>query len=333
MNTHIIAIVAGGYSGELEVSLRSAQSLKKWIDRRLYSPYLVRLDRQAWTVVEDPGGREMAVPLDRNIFGFEDDLGRSVCFEYALITIHGTPGENGLLQGYLDMMGIPYNTGGVLTEALTFDKYACNRFLSTFDGIHIAKSLPLYSVKDLPSADELGQALGLPLFVKPNAGGSSIATFKVSKIGDLMPAIYAAFKEASSVLVESLLVGTELTCGCYLSTTKGLVALPVTEVVSKNEFFDYEAKYQGAVEEITPARISPELTNRIQTLTKQIYEHVSAQGIIRVDYIVSPDGTPYLLEVNTTPGMTETSFIPQQVAAAGLEMQDVLNDIIAQRLP
>ncbi|GAD05355.1 D-alanine--D-alanine ligase [Porphyromonas crevioricanis] len=331
MKPHVIAVVAGGYSGEAEVSLRSAQSLMGWIDRDYCSPYLLKVDRESWTVLNGPDGEPVDKPVDRNLFGFEDADGNSIKFKYAFITIHGTPGENGLLQGYLDMMAVPYNTGGVLTEALTSDKYTCNRYLSTFPDIHTAQSVRISCEEHPLEIEDLVSQLGLPLFVKPNTGGSSIATSRVDKLQDLSPAIDKAFEETPDVLVESLLSGTELTCGCYMSS-EGLRALPVTEVVSKNEFFDYEAKYQGAVEEITPARISPELTLHIQDLTKKIYKYVSAHGIIRVDYIVSPEGVPFLLEVNTTPGMTSTSFIPQQVTAAGLCMKQVLTDIISQDL-
>lgn len=331
-NKRILAVVAGGYSGEWEVSLNSAASLMEWIDRKEFLPYLVRLDREGWYVVEGPDGEKLDLPLDRNIFGCKLPSGEEIRFSYAFITIHGTPGENGLLQGYLDMMGIPYNTGGVLTESLTFDKYACNHFLSSFPGIHVANSIEIRDIDDMPSADEIEKTLGLPVFVKPNAGGSSIATFKVTNKKDIRSAVEKAFDEAGEVLIEALLTGTEVTCGCYFSEDKGCYALPLTEVVSHNTFFDYEAKYNGAVDEITPARISDDLRDRIQALTKRIYSYIQAHGFIRADYIVNSEGVPYLLEVNTTPGMTGTSFIPQQVRAAGLTMTEVLTDIIKQKI-
>lgn len=332
INQSIIAVVAGGYSGEWKVSIASAKSLMQWIDRSKFSPYLIKLDHEGWSVVEGPQGESLNLPVDKNVFGCTLGNGETIRFEYAFITIHGTPGENGLLQGYFDMLQIPYNTGGVLTESLTFDKFACNHYLSSFPDIHVAKSIQVRTLHNIPKEDDVVMQLGLPVFVKPNAGGSSIATFKVSNREDLLPAIKKAFDEANEVLIESLLTGTEVTCGCYYSEGKGCVALPLTEVVSHNTFFDYEAKYKGAVDEITPARIPDDLRDRLQSLTKKIYGYVHAHGFIRADYIVNESGVPYLLEVNTTPGMTATSFIPQQVRAAGMTMTEVLTDIISQKL-
>lgn len=336
-----IAVIAGGYSGEYEISLLSAQGILSWIDRDLFEPYLMLIEKNRW-YISIPSGKDNATtefPVDRNIFGFHaPGEPEPIRFDYAFITLHGTPGENGLLQGYLDMIGIPYNTGGTLCEALTFDKYTTNRFLSHLPGVRVAKSRRL--TKDTPESniEEIVAELGLPVFVKPNVGGSSVATTKVKSIEELLPAIRLVFDEAPEALIESFIEGTDVTCGCYRPSqptgkdTGGLRALPVSEVVPKNEFFDFEAKYHGAVEEITPARISPDLTQEIQLLTRLIYLEVMARGIIRVDFIITPDGSPILLEVNTTPGMTPTSFIPQQVAAAQLEMPAVLTDIISQSI-
>lgn len=318
-----IAIVAGGYSGEYSVSLRSAAGLLSWIDRELFTPYLVRVERDGWWVDMAEG---VSHKLSLDDFGF-DLQGERITLDYALITIHGAPGEDGLLQGYLDMKGIPYNTGGVLTESLTFNKYFCNRYLSTYEGVRVAQSLRLLREQAIPKSEHIVEQLGLPLFVKPNTGGSSVATSRVEGIEELEQAIQTAFAESREVLLERFISGTEVTCGCYQvgGATK---ALPVTEVVTHNRFFDFDAKYNGQVEEITPARISDELTRRIQALTEAIYGYVDARGIIRVDYIIEQDGLPTLLEVNTTPGMTPTSFIPQQIAVAGLEIGAVLTDII-----
>lgn len=325
MNKPNIAVVAGGYSGEYAVSLRSAQGILSWIDTNLFTPHLVRIERDGWWV-DLPGG---AVPVCKDDFSYEM-AGERIRFTYAYITVHGTPGENGLLQGYLDMLGIPYNTGGVLAEALTFSKYYCNRYLSTFPDIRVARSVRLRRGEARPSAEALVAELGLPLFVKPNAGGSSVATSRVAEAEGLESAIALAMQESDEVLLEQFIPGTEVTCGC-LVLGGALTALPVTEVVPKNAFFDYDAKYKGAVEEITPARIGEDLTQTIQALTRAIYGYIDAEGIIRVDYIIEPDGRPTLLEVNTTPGMTPTSFIPQQVRAAGLEMRDVLTEIITAK--
>lgn len=249
---------------------------------------------------------------------------KAIKFDFAYITIHGTPGEDGTLQGYFDMLGIPYSNSGVLSSALTFNKFVCNRYLKSF-GIKVPESV-LLKKNSVYNTDEIVAHLGLPVFVKPNAGGSSFGTTKVKDFSQLDKAVADAFNESSEVIVESFIAGTEVTCGCY-KNGQGLQVLPLTEVVSHNEFFDYAAKYKGQVEEITPARISKQMTRKIKETTSLIYDLVGAKGIIRADYIISAN-TPVLLEINTTPGMTPTSFIPQQVAAANLSMTDVLSEII-----
>lgn len=314
-----IAIVWGGYSSEKEVSERSAAGIYSFIDKERYNVYKVKIDRESWEAEH----RGNTYPIDKNDFSFMSD-GWSTKFDFAYITIHGTPGEDGTLQGYFDMLSIPYSNCGVLASALTFSKYTCNHYLKSF-GIQVADSVILH--KDSAyTPDEIVQRLGLPVFVKPNAGGSSYATTKVKEVSHLQDAIVEAFGEAPEVIVERFISGTEVTCGCY-KTAGGITPLPITEVVTHNEFFDYKAKYKGEVEEITPARISDELAQEIRQLTSKIYNLVDAKGIIRADFIIS-DNVPVLLEVNTTPGMTPTSFIPQQVAAAGLSMSDVLSEII-----
>lgn len=317
-----IAIVAGGYSSEIVISLKSAEGIYSFISKDRYNLFIVLITRDKWVVqLED----KTEIPLNKNDFSFVRN-GELVQFDFAYITIHGTPGENGLLQGYFDMLNIPYSCCGVLAASLTFNKYFCNRYLKGF-GIKVAKSICLRSKgeKDVTSIIE---ELGLPVFVKPNDGGSSFATTKVTTENQLQPAIEEAFNEGKEVMVESFMPGTEVTCGCYKIKDK-MAVFPITEVVSKNEFFDVDAKYNPAsVEEITPARISEALTKEIQTLTSQIYHILNAKGIIRVDYIISNEGEVRMLEVNTTPGMTATSFIPQQVRAAGLNIQDVMTEII-----
>lgn len=314
-----IAIVWGGYSSEKEVSEKSAQGIYSFIDKDNYNVYKVKIDDTEWSV-EYSGS---AVEIDKNDFSFMAD-GKKVVFDFAYITIHGTPGEDGVLQGYFDMLRLPYSNCGVLASALTFNKFICNNFLKPF-GFNVAESMVLRP-RDTYDVESIADKIGLPLFVKPNAGGSSFATTKVKDVSQLAKAIDDAFTESSEVIVESFIDGVEVTCGMY-EGQEGLVVLPLTEVVTENEFFDYDAKYKGQVEEITPARISNGLTTEIQNLTKDIYRLLDAKGIIRADYIIS-DNVPVLLEVNTTPGMTATSFIPQQVASAGLDMKAVLTDII-----
>lgn len=314
-----IAVVWGGYSSEKEVSEKSAQGIYSFIDQTNYRVFKVKIDREGW-VAEFDGAH---YPIDKNDFSFETKA-EKVVFDFAYITIHGTPGEDGLLQGYFDMLQIPYSNCGVLASALTFSKFTCNNFLKSF-GFKVADSVVIYPKDDF-DADELVAQLGLPLFVKPNIGGSSFATTKVKQVSQLKQAIADAFVEAPEVMIESYISGVEVTCGCY-RTAKGFQHLPLTEVVTENEFFDYNAKYKGEVEEITPARIPEALAFEIQQQTQKIYQLVNAKGIIRADFIISKN-IPVLLEVNTTPGMTETSFIPQQVQAAGFEMKDVMSDII-----
>lgn len=322
-----IAIVAGGDSSEYVVSLRSAQGIWSFVDHSKYETSIIVIKGTEWKMVQYDGEQydwDQTWPVDREDFSVVKD-GVKLTFDFAYIIIHGTPGENGILQGYFDMIRMPYSCCGVLAAALTCSKFTCNRYLSTF-GIPVAKSILLHVGEEV-NTDQCVKELGLPVFVKPNAGGSSYATTKVKTPEELQLAIAGAKQEATGeVIIESFMQGTEVTCGCYTSRD-GLRALPITEVVSKKEFFDVDAKYNGAVEEITPARISDEMTQKIQALTRRIYGYVGAKGIIRVDYIIIGD-TPHLLEVNTTPGMTATSFIPQEVRAAGLDISDVMDDVI-----
>lgn len=322
-----IAIVAGGDSSEYVVSLRSAQGIWSFVDHSKYETSIIVIKGTEWKMVQYDGQQydwDQTWPVDREDFSVMKD-GVKLTFDFAYIIIHGTPGENGILQGYFDMIRMPYSCCGVLAAALTCSKFTCNRYLSTF-GIPVAKSILLHVGEEVDT-ERCVKELGLPVFVKPNAGGSSYATTKVKTSEELQPAIAAAKHEATGeVIIESFIQGAEVTCGCYTSRD-GLRALPITEVVSKKEFFDVDAKYNGAVEEITPARISDEMTQKIQALTRRIYGYVGAKGIIRVDYIIIGD-TPHLLEVNTTPGMTATSFIPQEVRAAGLDISDVMDDVI-----
>ncbi|MCI5663012.1 MAG: D-alanine--D-alanine ligase [Mediterranea sp.] len=321
-----IAIVAGGDTSEYHVSLRSAQGISSFIDGERYTQYIVVMHGTDWHV-QLPDGTTR--PVDRNDFSFTHPDGTKVTFDFAYITIHGTPGEDGRLQGYLDMLRIPYSCCGVLAASLTYNKFACNQYLKAF-GVRIADSLLLRAGQTIADA-EVVQRIGLPCFIKPSLGGSSFGVTKVKTPDQIQPAIAKAFNEAQEVVIEAFMEGTELTCGCY-KTHRSQVVFPVTEVVSHNEYFDYEAKYRGESDEITPARISDDLTRRVQQLTLAIYDILGAQGIIRVDYIVTAGEVINLLEVNTTPGMTATSFIPQQVRAAGLDMHQVLTDIIDNQL-
>ena len=318
-----IAIVCGGDSSEHDVSLRSAQGLYSWFDKERYNVYIVDVKGQDWHV-ELPGG--VTAKIDRNDFSFVED-GKAKLFDYAYITIHGTPGENGILQGYFDLIDLPYSTSGVLVEAMTFDKFVLNQYLRGY-GVAVADSMLIRrGFEHLVSEDEIEQRIGMPCFVKPATDGSSFGVSKVKNKDQLAPALRKAMLESDEIMVEQYLEGTEITIGCYKTSEKE-VLLPITEVVTKNEFFDYDAKYNGQVEEITPARISEDWARRVREITSYIYDILHCNGIIRIDYIISKEGKIRMLEVNTTPGMTPTSFIPQQVKAAGLEMKDVLTDIV-----
>jgi D-alanine-D-alanine ligase len=318
-----IAIVCGGDSSEHDVSLRSAQGLYSFFDKERYYVYIVDIKGQDWHV-ELPDGT--IAKIDRNDFSFMEN-GEAKLFDYAYITIHGTPGENGLLQGYFDLIGLPYSTSGVLVEAMTFDKFVLNQYLRGY-GVKVADSLLIRKgYEELVSDDEIEERIGMPCFVKPAADGSSFGVSKVKNKDMLAPAIRKAMMESPEIMVESYLEGTEISIGVY-KTKEKTVVLPATEVVTSNEFFDYDAKYNGQVQEITPARLPEDVTKRVGQITSHIYDILHCNGIIRIDYIISKAGDISMLEVNTTPGMTATSFIPQQVRAAGLSMTDVLTEIV-----
>lgn len=320
-----IAIVAGGDSSEVIVSLKSAAGLYSFIDKNRYNLFIITIVGQKWQV--EISETEKLI-IDKNDFSFILS-GEKIKFDFAYITIHGTPGENGILQGYFELIGLPYSCCGVLAAAITFNKFTCNQYLKGF-GVNISKSILLKKNQGI-SSDEVARQIGFPCFIKPNVGGSSFGVTKVKSTDEVQPAIKTAFAEGNEVLIEAFMSGTEITCGIYKTSNKTQV-LPVTEVVPKNEFFDFNAKYKGEVEEITPARISNKLTEEVQKITSDIYNILGCKGIVRIDYIITDGDVIQLLEVNTTPGMTATSFIPQQVAAAGLDIKDVMTEIIENEL-
>ncbi len=325
-----IAIVCGGDSSEHDVSMRSAQGLYSFFDKERYNVYIVDVRGQNWHVNFDNG--EVAT-IDRNDFSFVGQDGKAVVFDYAYITIHGTPGENGLMQGYFDLIHLPYSTSGVLVEAMTFNKYVLNNYLRSF-GVNVADSM-LLRRGEAYDEQAVEERLGMPVFVKPVADGSSFGVSKVKCADQLAPALRMAFMESDEVMIERYMQGTEISIGCYKTQTKTVV-LPATEVVTSREFFDYDAKYNGQVQEITPARLDPETARRVAEETSRIYDILHCNGMIRIDYIISKDtegrDQVNMLEINTTPGMTVTSFIPQQVRAAGLDIKDVLTDIVENQL-
>lgn len=320
-----VAIVAGGDSSEVVVSLKSAQGIKSFIDETKYKTTIVTIIGDEWLAKVS---ENKSYVIDKNDFSYTVD-GEKQKFDFAYITIHGTPGENGILQGYFDLIGLKYSCCGVLAAALSFNKFACNQYLKNF-GAKVAKAILVRQGETVDPA-QVVEKLGLPCFIKSNVGGSSFGVTKVKEESQILPAIERAFAEGGDVIIESFLKGTEITCGMYKTHEKSVV-FPITEVVSENEFFDYDAKYNGQVSEITPARISEELTKQVQEETKKYYDILGCKGIVRIDYIITEDGVPHVLEANTTPGMTPTSFIPQQVRAAGLDIKDVMSDIIENKL-
>ncbi|MDR2885676.1 MAG: D-alanine--D-alanine ligase [Rikenellaceae bacterium] len=316
-----IAVFCGGDSSEREVSLGSGAQMIGHIDRSKYNPYLIDLQGLDWHYTAS-GGEVCAV--DRNDFSLTVG-GKKVMLEYALILIHGTPGEDGKLQGYLDMMRIPYSSGGVSSSVITFDKITCKRAVATED-IALAREVLVHDT-DAVDPQAVIEFLGLPVFVKPNASGSSFGVTKVGSTDGIIPAIKAAMKESGSVLIEEFLDGREFGCGVMVTREKEYT-FPVTEIISKKEFFDYEAKYTpGMSDEITPADIPTELSAEIQRLALKAYKVCDCRGVVRVDFIVR-GGVPHMVEVNSVPGMSAGSIVPKQVAAAGMSLTDFFNILI-----
>lgn len=320
INMKTIAIVAGGDSSEFGISIKSADEVFRKISH-LYSAYIIMIRGNNW-YWEDSKGRYFSI--DKNDFTLKKDDQR-IRFDAVFIAIHGTPGENGLLQGYFDILNIPYSSCGSFSSALTFNKHACKLYLKEY-GIRMADGI-LLRQKDHPDYSGIIRQIGLPCFVKPNASGSSFGVSKVKKVEDLPASIETAFRESNEVMVEAFMNGREVACGVVKTRTKSVI-LPVTEIKSKNEFFDFEAKYTpGKSDEITPAEFPEDITNEIQELSSKVYDILGCKGMVRVDFIVVGE-KPYFLEVNTVPGMTEESIIPKQAKVAGIDLSDLYSMII-----
>lgn len=346
-----VALIYGGNSEEAEVSLKSGRNVSANIDREKYDVFEVVLRGGSWRVL-NPGGEKMAdsvaeaflasamasetayntgagganpaliqdktgVEVDKGDFSFTWK-GEKTKFDLAFIMIHGTPGENGLLQGYFEMLRIPYNTCSAVVSAITFDKHACKRFLDKA-GIKLAKDVYLHKGESY-SAEDIIEQLGLPLFVKPANGGSSFGITKVKEPAALGRAIELVFSVYDSVIIEEFIPGREMTNGIYRDGEGELVKLPVTEVITHREFFDYQAKYLGESDEVCPAKIPDEICSRIQEMSERIYKYMGCSGLVRMDYILKGEDI-YFLELNTVPGMTMASLVPAQVRAAGIDMQ------------
>lgn len=317
-----IAIICGGYSSEFDISMKSANTILANFPEG-YDPFLLELTHEHWTAMYK-GERLEFDPWNMN-FDFRNE---KMSIDAAIIYIHGNPGENGKLQAFLEMKNIPFVNCGALASELSFDKWYCNQFLRGFD-IPVAKSLLLHSVKDY-NPDYIIETLALPCFVKPSDSGSSFGISKVKTVEELIPALEKAFAEGETVVIESFLNGTEVTCGVY-RTKEGLHALPLTEIVSSNDFFDYEAKYLGASQEITPARITSEITEKVQELSRRIYKLLRLRSIIRIDFMIVND-VPYVIEVNTTPGFSPASLVPQMIAYEGNTIRNFWKEILEVEL-
>lgn len=322
-----IAFLAGGDSSEREIALQSAAQIEAALDRAKYDVTVIDIHRRDWHYTA-PDGRQWQ--LDKNDFSLTVDGARRE-FDYALILIHGTPGEDGKLQGYLDMMGVPYSSCSMTSSVVTFDKITTKRTLAS-EGIHLARErfIRRGDAVDVPG---LVGELGLPLFIKPNASGSSFGVTRVTAPEQIPAALEAAFAESDEVLAEECIAGREMGCGILVAGGREYL-FPVTEIRPKRAFFDFEAKYTpGASEEITPADIAPEVEAELHRMTLRAYRACRCSGVVRVDFIVTPEGKPYLIEINSIPGMSGGSIVPKQVAAAGMTLGELYDLIIADTCP
>lgn len=314
-----VAVIYGGNSSEHQVSIQSGKNVAANLDRERYDVYEILIKGKSWTLIAR-NGEEME-PAEINKTDFS---AAGVHFDVAFIMIHGTPGENGLLQGYFEMLEIPFTTCNAFVSNIAFDKYSCKRFLD-FAGVKFAKDC--YIRKGRPySPRSIVAQLGLPLFIKPTNGGSSFGVTKVKSMEEIEPAVERAFLENDAVMAEEAIVGREVTNGIFTDRGK-IVNLPVTEIVTEREFFDFEAKYQGLSKEICPAPLPPHITEQIQQMTTHIYTFMGCSGLVRMDYIIKGEEI-FFLEMNMVPGMTPMSLIPAQVRAAGIEIKEFFTALV-----
>ncbi|MDE6507278.1 MAG: D-alanine--D-alanine ligase [Alistipes sp.] len=318
-----IALLAGGDSSEREIALQSAAQIAEALDTQKYDVTMIDLRGRDWHYTAPDGSRWQ---VDKNDFSLTV-AGERREFDYALILIHGTPGEDGRLQGYLDMMGIPYSSCGMVSSVVTFDKMTTKRLLAGH-GINLARERFLRR-GEAWNGEAIAAELGLPLFVKPNASGSSFGVTKVNRIEELPAAVETAFTESDEVLIEEYIAGREMGCGVMIAGGREYL-FPITEIVSKKEFFDYEAKYTaGYSDEITPAEIAPEVRAELNRMTLEAYRTCRCRGVVRIDFIVTPEGKPYLIELNSIPGMSAGSIVPKQARAAGMTLGELYDIVIA----
>ncbi|MBQ3247368.1 MAG: D-alanine--D-alanine ligase [Alistipes sp.] len=323
MNKLRIALLAGGNSSEREIALQSAAQIEQALDKTKYDVKVIDIYHRDWFYTAEDGSR---YPLDKNDFSLTVEGVRHE-FDYALIIIHGTPGEDGRLQGYLDIMGIPYSSCSMVSSAITFDKESTKLAVAA-RGIRVAKEIFLHR-GDRVDEEAIVEQLGLPLFVKPNASGSSFGVTRVTEKEQIAAAVAEAFKESDDVLIEEFIAGREMGCGVLITREREYL-FPITEIVSKKAFFDYEAKYtEGMSDEITPADITPEVKEKLNRLTREAYKACRCRGVVRIDFIVMPDGEPCLIEVNSIPGMSSGSIVPKQAKAMGISLGELFDLVIS----
>jgi D-alanine-D-alanine ligase len=321
-----VALVTGGLSGEAQISYKSAVTVNGNLDRNKFDVFQIDINRAGWWYTPENSTPQK---VNRDDFSITDE-GNKINFDVVLLCIHGTPGEDGKLQGYFDMLGLPYTSCDAATSALTFNK-RYTVAVAAFGGISVANSMHLFKHTPI-SPENILAKLELPLFVKPNNGGSSIGMSKVTTADALAPALEKAFKEDTQVLVEEFISGREFTIGVF-KTNGALQVLPITEIETSNEFFDFEAKYQGKSVETTPALIAETMQSQLEAAAKRVYEVLNCRGVVRIDFIYNEEkGLPYMLEVNTVPGQSAASVIPQQVKAMGMSLQEFYTSIVEESL-
>lgn len=318
--------MAGGNSSERDIALQSAAQIEQALDHSKYNIKVIDLHHRDWHYTSADG---VKYQVDKNDFSICVD-GVKTIFDYALIIIHGTPGENGMLQGYLEMMGIPFSSCSMTSSVITFDKLSTKRAVAGC-GINLAREVFIRR-GDVVSPDKIVEKLGLPLFVKPNASGSSFGVTRVTDKEQIIPAVELALTESDDVLIEECITGREMACGVLITRNEQIV-LPITEIISKKDFFDYQAKYEaGMSDEITPADITPEIKAELNRMTIAAYKACRCSGIVRVDFIVTPDGKPYMIELNSIPGMSGGSIVPKQAREAGISLGELYDKVIEDTL-
>ncbi len=318
-----IAVVMGGYSAEEVISFKSGEVVLTHLQSHEFEVYKILINNEEWSVIH----HDKAYPIDKTDFSILIGT-QKITFDVVFVAIHGSPGEDGILQHYLDRLHIPYTTSGYEAAKLSFNKGKCNDFLRS-KGILCAQSYLLQEGQKI-NIDDIIQKIGLPCFVKPNKNGSSFGISKVSQPQELLKAIHTAFHHDDEILIETFLKGTEVTCGIH-NFNRTLTTFPATEIVSENDFFDFEAKYNGKSQEITPARISKDVAKKVAEKTKEIYQLLGLDGIARIDYIIQ-QGQPYVIEANTVPGLSEESIIPQQAKQLGISLKELFTAAVKHAL-